>query len=75
MSSHDAYKKDILKQLTRIANSLDKIEKKLPNASKIYFEENILGGLFVGYRDYDKMNLNADPNDKKLVHVRVNNNI
>lgn len=75
MAEHDAYEKDILKQLTRIANSLDKIEKKLPNASKIYFEENILGGLFVGYRDYDKMNLNADPNDKKLVHVRVNNNI
>lgn len=73
MAAHDAYEKDILKQLTRIANSLDKIEKKLPNASKIYFEENILGGLFVGYRDYDKMNLNSDPNDKKLVHVRVNN--
>ena len=64
MAAHDAYEKDILKQLTRIANSLDKIEKKLPNASKIYFEENILGGLFVEYRDYEKMNLNADPNDK-----------
>ena len=75
MTTHDSYDKDILKQLTRIANSLNNIDKKLPNASKIYFEENILGGLFVGYRDYDKMNLNADPNDKKLVHVQVNNNI
>lgn len=63
MATHDAYEKDILKQLTRIANSLDKIEKKLPNASKIYFGENILGGLFVGYKDYEKMNLNKDPNE------------
>lgn len=51
MATHDAYEKDILKQLTRIANSLDKIEKKLPNASKIKFESNILGGLFVGYEN------------------------
>ena len=51
MSAHDAYEKDILRQLTRIANSLDKIEKKLPNASKIKFEANILGGLFVGYEN------------------------
>ena len=49
MATHDAYEKDILKQLTRIANSLDKIEKKLPNASKIKFGANMLGGLYVGY--------------------------
>ena len=28
---HDNYDKDILKQLRRIADSLEKIEKKLPN--------------------------------------------
>lgn len=31
MPNHDQYDKDILKQLTRIANSLDKIERKMPN--------------------------------------------
>ena len=29
--NHDTYDKDILKQLRRIADSLEKIEKKLPN--------------------------------------------
>ena len=55
MPTHDAYEKDILKQLTRIANSLDKIEKKLPNASKIKFGENLLGGLFVGYEKEESL--------------------
>ena len=49
MASHDRFEMDVLKQLTRIVNSLDKIEKKLPKDSKIKFEENILGGLHVGY--------------------------
>ena len=31
MSVHDNYDKEILKQLKRIANSLEGIEKKLPN--------------------------------------------
>lgn len=30
MATHDRYDTDILKQLTRIANSLEKIERKLP---------------------------------------------
>lgn len=30
MTTHDRYDNDILKQLTRIANSLEKIERKLP---------------------------------------------
>lgn len=30
MATHDRYDNDILKQLTRIANSLEKIERKLP---------------------------------------------
>ena len=29
--NHDTYDKDILKQLRRITDSLEKIEKKLPN--------------------------------------------
>ena len=32
MAMHDIYDRDILKQLTRIANSLEKIEKKLPES-------------------------------------------
>ena len=31
MTEHDQYDKYILKQLTRIANVLDKIERKMPN--------------------------------------------
>lgn len=31
MANHDQYDKDILKQLTRIANGLDKIERKMSN--------------------------------------------
>ena len=31
MTTHDKYDKDILKQLTRIANALDKIDRKMPN--------------------------------------------
>ena len=31
MASHDNYDKDVLKALQRIANSLEKIERKLPN--------------------------------------------
>ena len=31
MAQHDRYETDILKQLTRIANALKGIEKKLPN--------------------------------------------
>lgn len=46
---HDRYDTDILKQLTRIANSLEKIEKKIPDASRIRFGENLLGGLYIGY--------------------------
>lgn len=37
MATHDKYDNDILKQLTRIANSLEKIEKSLilsPNESR-----------------------------------------
>ena len=30
MATHDRYDNDILKQLTRIANALEKIERKLP---------------------------------------------
>ena len=30
MASHDNYDKDVLKALQRIANSLEKIEKKMP---------------------------------------------
>lgn len=30
MPTHDRYDNDILKQLTRIANALEKIERKLP---------------------------------------------
>lgn len=36
---HDRYDKDILKQLTRIANSLEKMEKKIPDASRVTFYE------------------------------------
>ena len=46
---HDKYDNDVLKQLTRIANSLEKIEKKVPDASRIRFSQNLLGGLFIGY--------------------------
>lgn len=35
MSVHDNYDKEILKQLKRIANSLEGIEKKLPNVYPI----------------------------------------
>ena len=31
MASHDNYNKDILKALQKIANSLDRIEKKMTN--------------------------------------------
>ena len=31
MAQHDRYDNDILKALQRIASSLDKIEKKMPN--------------------------------------------
>ena len=31
MASHDNYDKDVLKALQRIANSLEKIEKKMPD--------------------------------------------
>lgn len=31
MANHDRYENDILKQLTRIANALERIEIKLPN--------------------------------------------
>ena len=31
MSAHDKDEKDILKQLTRIANALDKIDRKMPS--------------------------------------------
>lgn len=31
MATHDRYEDDILKTLKRIATSLDKIEKKMPN--------------------------------------------
>lgn len=31
MPKHDRYDKDILKQLTRIANDLDKIERRMSN--------------------------------------------
>lgn len=50
MAQHDRYEMDILKQLTRIANSLEKLEKKTPDASKVYFGENLLGGLMIGYK-------------------------
>ena len=33
MASHDRYDTDILKALQRIAGSLDRIEKKLPDSS------------------------------------------
>lgn len=31
MANHDRYENDILKQLTRIANALERIETKFPN--------------------------------------------
>ena len=49
MAQHDRYEEDLLKQLKRIANSLESINKKIPDASGVYFGENLLGGLGVGY--------------------------
>lgn len=54
MAQHDRYDNDILKQLTRIANSLEDINKKIPNASNIIFAESFLGGLFIGYKNKEK---------------------
>lgn len=45
MATHDKYDNDILKQLTRIANSLEKIEKSLilsPNESRPKCSVNLL---------------------------------
>lgn len=37
MASHDRFETDILKQLTRIANALEKIEKGFPNRSESFY--------------------------------------
>lgn len=49
MATHDNYDNKILKQLTRIADSLENIEKKIPDASRIRFGETLTGGLYIGY--------------------------
>ena len=41
MGSHDNYDLNILKALQRIANSLDRIEKKIPDKSKTINEDGI----------------------------------
>lgn len=61
MPNHDRYDNDILKQLTRIANILDKIEKRLPDASNLYFTENFLGELAIGYKKKEDNSLNSEP--------------
>lgn len=40
MAAHDDYDNDILKQLTRIANSLERIEKDLTRKQMIKFDES-----------------------------------
>ena len=47
MATHDRYETDILKALQRIAGSLDRIEKKMPdrqeyNKEKCLFDEPML---------------------------------
>lgn len=54
MAQHDRYDEDLLKQLTRIANSLESINKKIPDASRLYFGQNLLGGLAIGYNRDDE---------------------
>lgn len=57
MAQHDRYENDLLKQLTRIANSLEKIEKKMPDAHRVIFQENIFGGLSITYKSDTPKNL------------------
>lgn len=52
----DNYDKEILKQLTRIASSLEKLEKKVPDASRVTFERNAYGKLIVGCKFAEKTN-------------------
>lgn len=51
--NHDRYDINILKQLTRIANSLERLESKIPDASCIRFGECLSGGLYIGYSPRD----------------------
>lgn len=52
--THDKYDNDVLKQLTRIANSLEKMEKKLPDVHNIAVKENIFGEAIVCTKPKDK---------------------
>ena len=43
MATHDRYETDILKALQRIAGSLDRIEKKMPDSQKCDKEKYLIG--------------------------------
>ena len=43
MATHDRYETDILKALQRIAGSLDRIEKKMPDGQKCDKEKCLIG--------------------------------
>lgn len=51
MPTHDQYDKDILKQLTRIANNLDKIERRMVN--NIFNMNSIVKGANIQRSDTD----------------------
>ena len=43
MATHDKYETDILKALQRIAGSLEKIEKKMPDQPEFSMEKHLFG--------------------------------
>lgn len=43
MATHDKYETDILKALQRIASSLEKIEKKMPDGQGFTMEKHLFG--------------------------------
>lgn len=51
MATHDKYETDILKALQRIAGSLEKIEKRMPDQPEFPMEKHLFSEIFPWIRE------------------------